>query len=272
MNELSHILIQAQKDIYRYLSGSNVSNFLGHGYDFAELVEYSYGDDIRDISWINSAKRGEIYVKKMHEEKDLNIVCVAMVDGRMVVGDKLEVLLQLSASIGYLAHYQNDLFSGAYTSNQSALTLMPPSKSKEAMEHYISELYTQEPLGSAIEYNQVVEALLERLPQKALICIIGDFLDEVDLSTLAYKHDVVALIIRDETEENPSYESGVQLIDPQTNEASTKILTPRAIKHYQKKLQEHDSQLIKHFHTHQIRFTKIYKRSEIIEKLSKVFA
>jgi len=272
MNELSHILIRAQKDIYRYLSGSNLSNFLGHGYDFAELVEYNIGDDIRDISWINSAKRGEIYVKKMHEEKDLSIVVVAMMEGRMMVGDKLETLLQTTASIGYLANHQNELFSGAYTMDKSALALMPPSKSKEAMEHYIKELYNQQPLGESIEYQQVITQLMERLPQKALVCIIGDFLDDIDLSSLAYKHDVVALLIRDRAEENPQYQSNAQLIDPSTNQASSKILTPRAIKHYQKKLQEHDDKLFEHFGTHRIRYTKIFSTDEIIEKLSKVFA
>lgn len=272
MNELSHILIRAQKDIYRFLSGSNVSNFLGHGYDFAELVEYSYGDDIRDISWINSAKRGEIYVKKMHEEKDLHIVCVALNEGRMVVGNKFEIMLSLSASIGYLANHQNDLFSGMYTLNHGALSIMPPSKSKEAMEHYVKELSTQKPLGSAIEYNRVVEQLMGKIPQKALICIIGDFLDEVDLSSLAYRHDVVALIIRDRAEENPEYQSNVQLIDPTTNEVSSKIVTPRAIKHYQKRLREHDAKLMEHFATHRIRFAKVYSTNEVIEKLTKVFA
>ncbi|MEA2028954.1 MAG: hypothetical protein U9N49_08260, partial [Campylobacterota bacterium] len=69
----------------------------------------------------------------------------------------------------------------------------------------------------------------------------------------------------------PAYESNVQLIDPTTNQASSKILTPRAIKHYQKKLQAHDATLFEHFGTHRIRYTKIFSADEIIEALSKVF-
>jgi len=271
MNELTHILIRANKDIYRYLSGSNLSNFLGHGYDFAELAEYNLGDDIRDISWINSAKRGEIYVKKMHEEKDLSIVCLALIDGRMVIEHKFSTMLQLIASIGYLANYQNDLFSGIYTIGES-LTTTPPTKSREAMEHYIGQLYHQKPLGKSVDYNQSIRELMEQLSQKSLIFIVGDFLDEVDLSFLAYKHDVVALMVRSHEEENPHYQSNVQLIDPNTNEASSKTLTLRAIRHYQAKLREHDARLIKQFQTYRIRYAKIYGADEIVEKLSQVFA
>ncbi|MBN2824530.1 MAG: DUF58 domain-containing protein [Campylobacterales bacterium] len=271
MNELNHILIRANKDIYRYLSGSNVSNFLGHGYDFAELVEYNLGDDIRDISWINSAKRGEIYVKKMHEEKDLSIVCLAIMDGRMVVGEKFETMLQAAASIGYLAHYQNDLFSGLYNLKES-LAITPPSKSHQAIEHFLKQLHNQQPLGTTVAYNHIIQQLMEQLHQKSLIVLVGDFLDEVDLSTLAYKHDVVALLIRDKQEEQPIYQSNVELIDPTTNEASHKMLTPRAIKHYQKRLLEHDAKLIEHFATHRIRYTKIFSPDEIVEKFSRVFA
>lgn len=271
MNPLSHILIRAKKDIYRYLSGSNLSRFLGHGYDFAELVEYRIGDDIRDISWISSAKRGEIYVKKMHEEKDLSIVCVAMVEGRMVVGKKYETLLQTVASIGYLAHYQHDLFGG-YCTIDGALHRIAPSKSYQTIEYFLEQLYSHNPLGQSLHYQETIEHLMEHLHPKSLIVLVGDFLDDVDLSLLAYKHEVIVIIVRSFDEEMPSYQSDVELIDPTTNQASSKVLTPNAIKHYQKKLQQHDAKLLKEFGVHRVRSIKIYHPDEIAEKLSKVLA
>ncbi len=271
MNPLSHILIRAKKDIYRYLSGSNLSRFLGHGYDFAELVEYRIGDDIRDISWISSAKRGEIYVKKMHEEKDLSIVCLAMIEGRMAVGNKYETLLQTVASIGYIAHYQHNLFGGYY-SIDGVLQRVAPSKSHQTVEYFLEQLYSQNPLGQSLHYQETIEHLMEHLHPKSLIVLVGDFLDDVDLSLLAYKHEVIAIIVRSIDEEMPSYQSDVALIDPTTNQASSKILTPNAIKHYQKKLQQHDAKLTQHFNRHAIRFIKIYHPDEIVERLGKVLA
>ncbi|KIM10413.1 MAG: hypothetical protein KU38_07530 [Sulfurovum sp. FS08-3] len=271
MNELAHILIRAKKDIYRYLSGSNLSRFLGHGYDFAELVEYRIGDDIRDISWISSAKRGEIYVKKMHEEKDLSIVCVAMVEGRMAVGNKYETLLQTVASMGYIAHYQHNLFGGYYTI-KGALQRVEPSKSHQTVEYFVEQLYSQNPLGQSLEYQSVLEYLMEHLHSKALVVVVGDFLDDVDLARLAYKHEVIAIVVRSIDEEIPPYQSDVELIDPTTNQASSKILTPNAIKYYQKKLQQHDAKLTQHFNGHGIRFIKIYHPDEIVERLGKVLA
>ncbi|MBN2824867.1 MAG: DUF58 domain-containing protein [Campylobacterales bacterium] len=270
MNELSRILIRAKKDIYRYLSGSNVSRFLGHGYDFAELGEYRYGDDIRNISWIRSAQQREIYVKKKHEEKDLSIVCLTLVDGRMVVGNKFETLLQVVASIGYLAYYQKNLFTGFYTANEQ-LHMISPSKSIHATQHYLVELERHNLLGTSVSYQEAITQLMRGLPQKSLVVIVGDFLDEVELSSLSYRHDTVAIAVRAKEEEQPRIQSNVQLIDPTTLQSSNKLLTQRAIKHYQKRLHEHDMKLTEHFASHRIRHTTIYSPDEIIEKFSELF-
>ena len=43
--------------------GNNASLFQGEGFEFAELREYVYGDDVRKIDWKTTAKLGKPFVK-----------------------------------------------------------------------------------------------------------------------------------------------------------------------------------------------------------------
>ncbi len=264
------ITLKAKEDVYRLLQGGNFSKFLGQGYDFSELRTYDSSDDIRHISWINSAKFGEPYVKKMHEERELNIVVTMLIDGRMVIGKKQELMGQLLAVLSYSALFANDLlqncfFVGDYFKQSE------PTKRVEDVEMTLKEFFEVEPLGLALDYSQIGQRLLEKIEQKSLLFLVGDFLDEVDLSILAQKHEVCVLIVRDRWEENPMQKPEAQLVNPITNRLLSQTLSSSAIKHYQQKLEEHDQKLYAHFNRYKIRYVKILSSDEIVKRLEKLF-
>lgn len=55
MDEFQTIIFKAKEDVFTHLQGGNFSKLLGQGYDFSELRPYEASDDIRHISWVNSA-------------------------------------------------------------------------------------------------------------------------------------------------------------------------------------------------------------------------
>ncbi|HHB94731.1 MAG TPA: DUF58 domain-containing protein [Campylobacterales bacterium] len=262
------ILLRAKEDVYTHLSGGNLSRILGEGYDFAELQEYQSTDDIRHISWVNSAKLGKTYVKKMHEERELNITVCSLIDGRMVIGDKQELLSYIVALLGYSAYSANDLF-GAISIFGSDIKEYEPTKNIEVIEQSIYDIYDFEPLGKSINYAEVPSKLMQTIEAKSLLFIIGDFLDDIDLSILSQKHEVVAVIVRDTWEENPIASPNAQLINPQTNRAINQTLSIRAIREYRSKLLEHDNRLIKQLNSYNIRYAKVYNIDEVIGKFNK---
>jgi len=265
--EFQTILLRAKEDVYSHLSGGNLSRVLGQGYDFAELREYDSSDDIRHISWINSAKLGQPYVKKMHEERELNVAVCSMVDGRFLVGNKREILSYVLAVLGYSAYEANDLFA-AFLLLGNELKSYESTKNIYAIEKLIQEGYEVELLRKKVDYAQVESLYLE---SKSLLFVIGDFLDSIDLSLLAQEHEVVVIIIRDASEENPLVLTDEQLVNPQTNQPIHQTLSRRAIEHHRVKLEAHDIALIKHFHQYQIRYTRIYSTDEVLGKLEQLF-
>jgi len=146
------ILFRAKKDVYTHLSGGNLSRILGEGYDFAELQEYQPTDDIRHISWINSAKLGKTYVKKMYEERELNITVCSLLDGRMVIGEKQELLSYIVAILGYSAYSSNNLFRSISIFGND-IKEYNPTKNIEVIEQSINNISFTVPSGYALFYH-----------------------------------------------------------------------------------------------------------------------
>jgi uncharacterized protein (DUF58 family) len=270
MDEYQSIFLKAKEDVYRHLQGSNFSKILGQGYDFSELRTYESSDDIRHISWINSAKSNELHVKKMHEERELLVHVSMLVDGRVLIGSKHELFTYVLAILAYSSLTSNNLFQTSFSIG-SVFKSFETTKNMEAVEMFLNEFSTLEPLGSALEYAKIQRRLLKIQEQKSLFFLVGDFLDEIELSILAQKHELCVIILRNRWEENPILGSDVALVNPLSNLTISKTLSKKSLMHYKKKLEEHDEKLYAHFHEHKIKYVKIYDRDEVFQKLEALF-
>jgi uncharacterized protein (DUF58 family) len=271
MNEdLEPILLRAKEDVYTLLQGENFSNILGQGYDFSELRRYESSDDIRHISWINSAKLGEPYIKKMHEERELNVAVSLLIDGRTQINEKQKLMSEVLALLAYSAFYTNNQFEGSYFKGNSFLSF-ESTKNIESLENFVKEVSKLSPLGLALPYDSIQETLLKSLEKKSLLFVVGDFLDEIELSVLAQKHEVYAILIRDKWEEYPETSADVQLVNPITKSSINQSLSKKELAGYVEKLEAHDKKLFEHFNIHHIKHTKVYNSSEVLFKLEELF-
>jgi len=270
MDEFQTLVLRAKDDVYTHLQGSNFSKILGQGYDFSELRPYENSDDIRHISWINSAKLGEPYVKKMHEERELLVHVSMLLDGRAIIGEKHELMTYILATLGYASVTTSNLFEASFTFGRE-FKRFEATKNVEALEILLTEFSKIEPLGLKLEYEKIQDRLLKIQEQKSLFFLVGDFLDEIDLSILAQKHELCVIMLRDRWEENPILGSDVELVNPLSNSTISKSLSKKSILHYKKKLEEHDAKLYAHFHAHRIKYVKVYHREEILQKLEELF-
>jgi len=270
MDEFETLVLRAKDDVYNHLQGSNFSKILGQGYDFSELRIYESSDDIRHISWINSAKSNELYVKKMHEERELLVHVSMLLDGRVVIGKKHELFTYILAILAYSSVSTNNLFEASFTFGK-VFKIFEATKNVEAVEMILNEFSSVEPLGLKLEYEKIQDRLLKVQEQKSLSFLVGDFLDEIDLSILAQKHELCVIMVRDRWEENPILASDVELVNPLLNSTISKTLSKKALLHYKQKLEEHDEKLYAHFHEHRIKYVKVYERVEVLQKLEQLF-
>jgi len=270
---LKALQLKARHQVYTLLSGHNLSKLHGEGYDFSELREYQMGDDIRKINWTISAKLGKPYIKELHANRELSVVSVALMDGNLYFGtgnNKQKKITEIATILGYAAQQNADLFTGfAYMQKEVYATI--PSKQIYHIEQYSKVLFERSLLGTKIDYSFAIQDLFKRVHTPSLIFIIGDFLETVDLSLLAQKHEIIVIIVREEEEEAPQKLGEVTLVDPQTSQKTDTYFSKKGIQQYLAKLQAHDASLQEHFARYDIRSVKIFTEDEAIGKLAKLF-
>ncbi len=265
------IILKTKKQVYGDMLGNNASLFQGEGFEFSELREYIYGDDIRKIDWKTTAKLGKPFVKVYKEERELNVVVVSLLSGSTYFGtvkQKSDVMAEVVATLGFSAVKNSDLFTHMVFADKM-YSLTKPSKKLFSVHKAVEDVLEFESLGKEADYVALVETLIARLKKKALLFIVSDFVGEIDLKLLAKKHDVFAVIVRDKFEEDPSELGYLRLIDMETKKSFEGDIDGKALKSYKKALHDNDEKLYKQFKKQGVRFTKIYTHEEPTLKLMK---
>jgi len=265
------IILKTKKQVYGDMLGNNASLFQGEGFEFAELREYIYGDDVRKIDWKTTAKLRKPFIKVYREERELNVVVVSLLSGSTYFGtvkQKSDVMAEVVATLGFSAIKNSDLFSHMVFADEM-YSLSKPSKKLFSVHKAVEDVVGFEPLGKEADYSALVETLIKRLKKKALLFIVSDFVGEIDLKLLAKKHDVFAVIVRDKFEEDPQALGYLRLIDMESKQSFEGDMSGGSLKNYKKALHDNDEKLYKQFKKQGVRFTKIYTHEEPTLKLMK---
>ncbi len=269
--QVKKIVLKTKKQVYGDMLGNNASLFQGEGFEFAELREYVYGDDIRKIDWKTTAKLGKPFVKVYKEERELNVVVVSLLSGSTYFGtvkQKSDIIAEVAATLGFSAIKNSDLFSHMIFADKM-YEFSKPSKKLFSVHKAVEDIVAFDPLGKEADYEALVETLIGRLKKKALLFIISDFVGDIDLKLLAKKHDIFAVIVRDKFEEDPTELGYLRLIDMETKQSFEGDVDRGTLNNYKKALHDNDERLYKQFKKQGVRFTKIYTHEEPTLKLMK---
>jgi len=272
--KLKKIAIKSKRKIFSEISGNNLSHFEGEGFDFVELREYHFGDDVRKIDWKVTARKQKPYIKIFKEEKELNIVIISLLNGSMYFGSKQfkqDVAAEVYALLAFSAIKNGDNFSSIVFSDKEE-NFIKPTKKIYGVYEGLKNILNFNPLGKIIDYKSLVSYILKRIKRKSIIFLIGDFVGDVEISRLCKKHEVVSLIIRDKLEEKPPAFGFLNLYDPEKAKMNQMDLNKSNMEKYKKLIIKNDDKLYKHFIKNRVRFTKIYTNNDPFIQISKLFA
>lgn len=185
-------------------AGEYHSAFKGRGMAFAEVREYQYGDDIRDIEWNVTARYNKPYVKVFEEERELTVMLCVDVSGSLEFGTcvqtKRRMLTEIAATLAFSAIQNNDKIGVIFFSDKIE-KFIPPKKGRKHILYIIRELLEFKPDSSRTDIGHAVEYLTSAIKRRCTAFLLSDFLDEKDfrqpLTIANRKHDVVALQVYD---------------------------------------------------------------------------
>ncbi len=268
-NRAKQILLRTKKQVFGDMLGNNSSLFHGEGFEFAELREYIYGDDVRKIDWKTTAKLGKPYVKVYREERELNVVISTMLNGSTYFGtarQKSDYIAELVAILGFSAVRNSDLFT--YLNYADKLYHHSrPSKKLFAVSKETEYAASFDPLGKKGDFRGWTDTLSKRIKKKSLMFLISDFVGDIDLRVLAKKHDLFVLMVRDRFEENPSELGYIRLVDTEDGGSYEGEIGGSTIVSYRKALLENDQKLYSQFREYGIRHIKLFTDEDPIVKL-----
>ena len=146
---------------------------------------------------------GKPYIKELHANKELSIVAIAMLSPSLHFGlkdskeqrVKQDILTQVTTILAYSSLYNSDIFMGIYAYNNQ-LHITPSTKQKYTVDNFCKDIYNAQTLNTTLDYTLLSTAVFAKINRPSLVFVIGDFFQEVDLSLLAQKHEVIAIIIR----------------------------------------------------------------------------
>ena len=112
-------------------AGQYHSAFKGRGMAFAEVREYQFGDDVRDIDWNVTARFRKPYVKVFEEERELTVMLLIDVSGSLDFGTrkcmKSDMAVEMAATIAFSAIQNNDKIGVIFFSDRIE-KYIPPTK------------------------------------------------------------------------------------------------------------------------------------------------
>ena len=185
-------------------AGEYHSAFKGRGMAFAEVREYQYGDDIRDIEWNVTARFNKPFVKVFEEERELTVMLCVDVSGSLefgsVVQTKRRMLTEIAATLAFSAIQNNDKIGVIFFSDRIE-KFIPPKKGRKHILYIIRELLEFKPESTRTDVGQAVEYLTSVIKRRCTAFLLSDFIDEKDfrqpLTIANRKHDVVAVQVYD---------------------------------------------------------------------------
>ena len=186
-------------------AGQYHSAFKGRGMEFAEVREYQFGDDVRDIDWNVTARLHRPYVKVFEEERELTVMLLVDVSGSLDFGTasqtKRDMATEIAATLAFSAIQNNDKIGVIFFSDR-IVKYIPPKKGRKHILYIIREMLDFHPVSHKTDIAAATAYLTRVMKRRCTSFIISDFYDDKDfekeMEIANRKHDMVAIQVYDQ--------------------------------------------------------------------------
>lgn len=235
LQELKRIELRTRRLVDTDLMGAYRTSFRGSGLEFADLREYSPGDDVRHINWKVTARTGRVFVKSFHEERHQRIVLAVDSSRSTQFGpgrQRGRLALELAAAIALLARVHHDSI-GLCTFSDDIHDFLPAKASRSQYYRVLRTLASEPSIVNPTNLGTTLRSLYKKCRRTSTVFLISDFLSPhytEDLQMVALKHDLICVMLSDRFHENPPAAGLVEFTDAETGERHIIDLSSRAVR------------------------------------------
>jgi uncharacterized protein (DUF58 family) len=218
---LSRLNLGARLPMVGGVTGIHKSATRGSSVEFAEYRKYVPGDDIRHVDWRVYARSDRFYMKEF--EADTNLRCYIVIDCSASMGfagehgSKFDYARRMAATLAYLLIHQGDAV-GMLAFSDRVVHDIPPRRSPSHLKSMLDTLAVTTP-DSKTEIIDTIHNLAERIPRRAMVIILSDFLTEIAplLDCFQHmrfrKHDLAVFHLLDRQEMDFKFDRPIRFVD-----------------------------------------------------------
>jgi len=236
LKQVKRVELKTRGFVDALFAGEYRSVFKGQGMEFAEVREYTPGDEVRAIDWNVTARMNRPFVKRYIEERELTIVLALDISGSESFGTvarfKSDMMTEFAAVIAMAAVRNNDRVGLLFFTDRVE-HVVPPRKGKRHMLRIVRDLLAFEPAGKSTDLRPALQYMQRTLRQHTVIFLVSDFQAdgyEHALKVLGRKHDIVAVTLNDPAEQNLPNVGLARMRDPETSEFLEVDTTDRRVR------------------------------------------
>ena len=205
--------------------GQYESIFRGQGIEFSEVRAYQPGDPFQAIDWKVTARMRRPYVKRFVEERELAVLLVVDLSSSNDFGTHGSLKRDLAteiASILALAAMRSGDRVGLLIFTDRIERFIRPRRGRNRNLRLLYDLVTCRPQGRGTDIHLALSAASRLLSVRSLVFVISDYIGVEGLAqpllSLAARHDVIAVDIRDRAEITIPESGWVEIEDPETGD------------------------------------------------------
>src|SRR5829696_4225707 len=182
LKKIRRIELKTRGMVEAAFAGQYRSVFKGRGMNFEEVREYQPGDEVRAIEWNVTARfgevRGEAYVKKFTEERELTVMLVVDVSASGEFGSvhlsKRELAAEVASLLAFSAIRNNDKVGLLLFSDHVEL-FIAPKKGRLHTLRLIREILFFEPKGRGTDPGGALNYMNRVLHRRSVVFLLSDF-------------------------------------------------------------------------------------------------
>jgi uncharacterized protein (DUF58 family) len=258
VRELRYIEVYTAKKIRNLRIGAYTSRLRGQGFDFDEHKPYRAGDDVRRIDWNVTARMGAPYLRHTHAERELNVMIVMDVSRSMDLGtshySKKEILTFITGSLLFSA-LSDQISTGFVAFADHVVVSRAPRRTRAAAWALLEHCWDLPSPPGQTALMPAVRHLLQTLKKTSVVFFVSDFMTNEDLlaskelSMLAARHDLIAVVPEDSAETAlPPGHGYINVRDLESGSRVALALGERARRRYDNKARQRRETLTRTFY------------------------
>ena len=252
LERLERLTLHWNRSFPGLVGGHNLSRYSGPGQEFLDHRVFHEGDDLRSVNWRAYMRLEKLFLKMFEVEPRVPVRIMLDTSISMTTGavpgqpSKFDFGRKLAAALTYIGLVRLDTITLQPFSGK----LIDPFRSGGGRHRFqpASDFLARLKPGGSTSYVAAVKQFISEYPQRGLLVVISDFLDDQDcmhpLQYLAdFGHELLLIHVWTEEDRRPAGEGEMELTDAETGQVLHLGLDDNSRREYTERFDNHAEEI-----------------------------